>query len=106
MEIRSATTRNASRERQARVSKLATQSQLALGRYPQRSLLLATESLNLASQSGDPAAQSSIDALRAGLAQISGQTLVGAEQPASAVAYSADADRHGWDANQRCSVAC
>ena len=78
------------RERQARVSTLATQSQLALDRYPQRSLLLATEALNLSSQAGEPVAPASIDALRAGLAEISGQTLVGAEQPASAVAYSAD----------------
>ena len=78
------------RERQARISTLATQSQLALDRYPQRSLLLATEALNLSSQSGDLVAPASIDALRAGLAEISGQTLVGAEQPASAVAYSAD----------------
>jgi WD40 repeat protein len=78
------------RERQTRINKLVAQSQLALDRTPQRSLLLATESLNMSRQAGEPASQSSIDALRAGLAETQGQTLVGAEQPASAVAYSAD----------------
>ncbi len=74
----------------ARVSELAAQANLAGSSFPQRSLLLATEALNLSSRAGKPASPITIDSLRAGLAQIGGQVLTGAAEPANALAYSAD----------------
>jgi WD40 repeat protein len=74
----------------ARVSELAAQSNLASSSFPQRSLLLAAEALNLSGQAGKPASPVTVDSLRAGLAQIGGQVLTGAADPAIGLAYSAD----------------
>ncbi|HEU5100987.1 MAG TPA: TIR domain-containing protein [Roseiflexaceae bacterium] len=74
----------------ARVSELAAQANLAADRFPQRSLLLAAEALNLSSRDGAPASPVAVDSLRAGLAQIGGQVLTSAAEPASTLAYSAD----------------
>jgi WD40 repeat protein len=74
----------------ARVSELAAQANLAGSSFPQRSLLLAAEALNLSDQAGKPASPVTIDSLRAGLAQIGGQVLTGAAEPPNSLAYSAD----------------
>jgi WD40 repeat protein len=78
------------REAETRVNKLVAQTEKASSRFPQRSLLLGTEAITLSSADGLPVPTLALDSLRGTLAQIGGKELVGAEEPASAVAFSPD----------------
>jgi len=69
-------------ERQTRVAqvrRLAAEAQTALAKYPQRSLLLAIESLNVTLQKGEPRVSVAEQALRDALANTGGIGLPGGE---------------------------
>ena len=91
-------------ERQARAGQLAAQAQAVLEKYPQRSLLLAVEALNVTMQAGEPRVPAAEDALRQALANCGGRGLGGHEDIISAVAFSPD--NHwlvtgSWDSTAR-----
>ncbi|MBN1991575.1 MAG: protein kinase [Anaerolineae bacterium] len=80
--------------RQARAGQLAAQAQTAaLEHYPQRSLLLAAEALNINLQAGAPPLPSAENALRQNLADSGGRSLIGQDDLLTTMAISPD---HRW----------
>jgi WD40 repeat protein len=80
-------------QRQARIARagqLAAQSQTQLADYPQRSLLLALEALELSWRANEPHTREAEQALRDGLSYVSGQGLGGHHRSVNALAISAD----------------
>ena len=80
-------------ERQTRlatVRQLAAQVQVALEAYPQRSLLLAIEALNVTTRVGEPRVPAAEDALRQALANSGGRGLSGHENWVTTMAISSD----------------
>jgi len=80
-------------EKQARLAlagQLAAQSQAALEEYPQRSLLLAVEALNVTMRAGEPRVSAAEQALREALARAGGHVLGGQKGYVLAVAISPD----------------
>jgi acyl transferase domain-containing protein len=69
----------------ARSGQLVAQAQAVLEKYPQRSLLLAVEALNITMQAGEPRIPAAEDALRQALANSGGRSLGGHEGPVTAV---------------------
>jgi WD40 repeat protein len=76
--------------RAALSGQLATHSQLALDRYPQRSLLLAVAALKVTSDRGEPRVVAAEEALRGALASAGGQVVQGPDKPVSAIELSPD----------------
>jgi len=76
--------------RRALAGQLAAQSQAALDRYPQRSLLLAVEALSVTMRAGEPRTPAAEQVLREALARAGGRGLGGHEGPIRAVAISPD----------------
>jgi len=80
-------------ERQTRIAtarSIAVESQAVRTNFPQRSVLLAVEAINLAWRAHEPHTSTAENAFRASLASIGGQRLAGHEGKISAVAISAD----------------
>jgi len=80
-------------ERQTRVvtaQYLAAESQAALEKYPQRSLLLAVEALNVTLKMGEPCVPAAEQAIRQALTKTSGYGLAGHDGAITAVAFSQD----------------
>lgn len=78
------------RSLEARAAALAARSQGALAEFPQRSLLLAVESVRLMERAGLPPLPSSREALDQALVRVGGNGYAGHQSPITAVAFSRD----------------
>ncbi len=76
--------------RRATSSQLAAQVETVLDLYPQRSLLLAVEALNITLQANEPRLPAAEESLRQALANISGHGFSGHTAPIFSLALSAD----------------
>ncbi len=80
-------------ERQARVAnalRLAAQSEAELEKFPQRSLLLATEAIQVTTRAGEPPTPRAEQALRGALGTMSGESLGGNTAPIRQMVLSGD----------------
>ena len=87
---RNAAQREARAARAALSAQIATHSQLARQAFPQKSLLLAVEALNITGRFGEPPVAAAEEALRQALSEAGGEVLGAPGTPLESVALSPD----------------